>query len=90
MAAARAFRAGNPLDVLARERFPDSAAVVAVGAQDTLYAPQADALASGMRSAGMTVRRATAPGGNSWGVWRAVLAGELPWLGSRLGLTAPG
>lgn len=87
---AAAFRAANPLDVLARGRFPDSAAVVAVGSQDALYGPQADALATGMRAAGMTVRRATAPGGHSWVVWRAVLADELPWLGSRLGLTASG
>lgn len=85
-----AFRAANPLDVLARQRFPGSAAVVAVGAQDTLYGPQAGELAAGMRAAGMTVRRATAPGGHSWVVWRAVLAGELPWLGTRLGLTGAG
>lgn len=85
-----AFAAANPLDVLAGTRLPDSAVVVAVGAQDALYGPQADALATGMRSAGMTVRRATAPGGHSWVVWRAVLTDELPWLGSRLGLTAAG
>lgn len=84
-----AFRAANPLNVLADRRFPGSAAVVAVGAQDSLYAAQADTLAAGMRSAGMTVRRATARGGHSWVVWRAVLAQELPWLGSRLGLTGP-
>ncbi|MCW2929028.1 MAG: hypothetical protein JWM86_2996 [Thermoleophilia bacterium] len=82
------FRAANPLDVLARRRFLSSAAVVAVGAQDSLYGAQADALAAGMRSAGMTVRRATAPGGHSWLVWRKVLAEELPWLGFRLAITA--
>lgn len=84
-----AFRAANPLDVLARRRFPASAAVVAVGAQDSLYGAQANALAAGMRSAGMTVRRATARGGHSWVVWRVVLADELPWLGYRLGITGP-
>ena len=83
-----AYRAANPLDVLARERFPTTAAVVAVGGQDALYRPAADALAAGLRSAGATVRRATAPGRHSWVVWRAVLADELPWLGHRLGLTA--
>ncbi len=83
-----AFRAVNPLDVLAVKRFPGSAAVVAVGAQDTLYRPQADALAQGMRTAGMTVRRATAPGGHSWVVWRPVLTEQLGWLGTRLGLTS--
>lgn len=82
-----AFRAANPLDVLARERFPDSAAVVAVGDKDTLYRPQADALARAIQTAGMTVRRASAPGGHSWVVWRAVLTQELDWLGTRLGLT---
>lgn len=85
-----AFRAANPLDVLSRRRFPASAAVVAVGQQDAFYGPQADALAAGMRSGGMTVRRASAPGGHSWVVWRAVLSQEIPWLGGRLGLTPPG
>lgn len=82
-----AFRAVNPLDVLARRRFPDSSALVAVGEQDTLYRPQADAVAAALSAAGMTVRRASAPGGHSWVVWRAVLGDELPWLGFRLGLT---
>lgn len=85
-----AFRAANPLDVLSRRRYPDSAAVVAVGQQDRLYGPQADALAAGMSAAGISVRRAGAPGGHSWVVWRAVLTQELPWLGARLGLTPPG
>ena len=38
----------------------------------------------------MTVRRASAPGGHSCLVWRAVLSQEMPWLGERLGLTPPG
>ncbi len=84
-----AFQAANPLDVLARRGFPESAAVVAVGEQDPLYRPQADALATGMRAAGMAVRRASAPGGHSWVVWRPVLSDELPWLGFRLSLTPP-
>lgn len=81
-----AFRAANPLDVLRSNRFPGTAAVVAVGAQDGLYRPQADELAAAMGSAGMTVRRATAPGGHSWVVWRAVLSQQLPWLAARLRL----
>lgn len=84
-----AFRAANPVDVLRARRLPGSAAVVAVGAQDALYGPQADELATAMRAAGMTVRRATAPGGHSWVVWRAVLWQELPWLAGRLRLTPP-
>lgn len=83
-----AFRAANPLDVLATKRFTGSAAIVAVGAQDARYRPQADALAAAMQKAGIAVRLATAPGGHSWVVWRAVLADELDWLGTRLGLTA--
>ena len=85
-----AFRGANPLDVLAQRRFPDSTAVVAVGQQDAVFAPQSDVLAAAMSSAGMTVRRASAPGGHSWVVWRAVLTQELPWLGVRLGLTPAG
>lgn len=84
-----AFRAANPLDELRARRLPGSAVVVAVGQQDAPYQPQAEELAAALRSAGTTVRRATAPGGHSWGVWRSVLAQELPWLGGRLRLTRP-
>lgn len=87
---AEAFRAANPLDILRRRRFPDSAALVAVGAQDARYRPQAAELADALAAAGVEVRRASAPGGHSWVVWRAVLTDELPWLGNRLGLTADG
>ena len=82
------FRAANPLDILATRRFPHSAALVAVGAQDAYFGWQADQLAAGMLAAGFEVRRATAPGGHSWVVWQAVLSQELPWLAARLNLVA--
>lgn len=82
-----AFQAANPLDILHRTRLPHSAALVAVGAQDALYRPQADQLAAGLSAADVQVRRAQAPGGHSWVVWRAVLRAEMPWLSQRLNLT---
>lgn len=81
-----AFRAANPLDILKARSFPHSVVLVAVGAQDSRYRPQAQRLTSGLEAAGASVRRATAPGGHSWVVWRAVLSAELPWLTHRLNL----
>lgn len=82
------FDAVNPLDVLARERFPRSHGVFVVGAADTEYKPQAEQVFAAARAAGMQVRYREVPGGHDYQAWRQGLVGNLGWLGTRLGLTA--
>jgi len=82
------FDAVNPLDVLARERFPRSHGVFVVGAADTEYKPPAEQVFAAARAAGMQVRYREVPGGHDYQAWRQGLVGNLGWLGTRLGLTA--
>ena len=82
-----AFAAVNPLDVLARTRFPGSAGFLVGGAQDTRYLPQAKRVHGATKAAGMDVRMVVIPGGHSSDVWGPGLSDALPWLGTRLRLT---
>jgi S-formylglutathione hydrolase FrmB len=82
-----AFAAVNPLDVLARTRFPGSAGFLVGGAQDTRYLPQAKRVHGATKAAGMDVRMVVIPGDHSFDVWGPGLSDALPWLGTRLRLT---
>ena len=82
-----AFRAVNPLDILATGRFPASAGLVAVGGDDPVYGPQARAVIAAARQAGMTIEAPVVAGGHSWTVAISALATALPWLAIRTGLT---
>jgi len=81
-----AFAAVNPLDILARSRFPDSAGLIVAGEQDTRYRPDALAVFRACRQAGIDVGWRELPGGHSWAVWRPALPAALPWLARELGL----
>jgi S-formylglutathione hydrolase FrmB len=82
-----AFAAVNPLDVMARKRFPDTAGFLVAGEQDTVYGPQAQRVLAACRAAGMDVRLVLKPGGHTWDVWGPGLQDALPWLAGRLGMT---
>ncbi|MCE6998331.1 esterase family protein [Saccharothrix sp. S26] len=82
-----AFARVNPMDVLARERFPRTAGVIVAGSGDTSYR-QADAeVFDACRAAGMDVVWKELPGGHDWNVWRAGFYDSLPWLAARTGLS---
>lgn len=83
---ADAFARNNPADLLARNRYPDSAGAFVVGRGDTEYRTAIERLAGAARAAGMDVHLTELPGGHSFAVWSAGLEKELPWLGHRLGL----
>jgi S-formylglutathione hydrolase FrmB len=84
-----AFHTINPLDLLATDRYPRSGGVIAAGRDDVVFRPQQHRVFTACRAAGMDVRWLELPGGHSWRVWGPALEQALPWLGARLGLTAP-
>jgi enterochelin esterase-like enzyme len=81
-----AFEAVDPLHELAARRYPRSAGYLVAGAQDTIYRPQALAVAAAARKAGMSITVTELPGRHSWAVWRPALGVALPWLTARTGL----
>lgn len=82
-----AFAAVNPMDVLARTRFPASAGFLVGGTQDSTYLPQTKRVYEATKAAGMDVRLAVIPGGHSFDVWGPGLGDALPWLGARVRLS---
>jgi enterochelin esterase-like enzyme len=81
-----AFTRVNPMDILARERFPQTAGVIVAGRYDLHYR-QADAeVFDACRKAGMDVLWKELPGAHDWNVWRPGLYDSLPWLAARTGL----
>jgi len=78
----------NPLDVLVRKRFPQTAGTIVAGSNDQRYRPQALVVLAATRAAGMHIRYLELPGGHSWHVWRPGLADSLVWLATRTGLSA--
>jgi S-formylglutathione hydrolase FrmB len=86
----RAFRRVNPLDILATQRFRDSAGWVVVGREDEpAYRQQARNVCRATAAAGMTMRCSELPGGHSFQVWGPGLEQALPWLAARTGLLPP-
>ncbi|MFD4670549.1 alpha/beta hydrolase [Lentzea sp. NPDC058450] len=83
---AAAFARVNPLDILAREKFPRTAGVVVAGTNDAQYRPADAEVFEACRKAGMDVQWKELPGGHDWNVWRPGLYSSLPWLAQRTGL----
>lgn len=83
-----AFAAVNPLDVLARTSFPDTAGYLVAGQQDGTYLPQAQGVFAACRAAGMDVALHVLPGGHTWQVWGPGLDEALSWLAPRLGMVS--
>ncbi|MEU2516573.1 hypothetical protein, partial [Streptomyces syringium] len=76
----------NPLDVMARERFPDTKAAFIAGRDDKTYGPQQRKVYEAAVKAGMRAEWVELPGGHSWQVWRPGLERQLPWLSRETGL----
>ena len=85
---AAAFTAVNPLDLLDSRRYPDSAGIFVVGADDKDYKPGQQEMYNAAKAAGMDVQYVEVPGGHSFAVWSEGLRRELPWLATRTGLTS--
>ncbi|MBS9374453.1 alpha/beta hydrolase [Rhodococcus sp. B50] len=83
---AEAFARNNPAELLARNRYPDSAGAFVVGLDDSEYRTGVEQLAAAAREAGMDVHLTELPGTHSFALWSAGLEKELPWLAQRLGL----
>lgn len=81
-----AFVAVNPMDLLKKRTYPDSAGAFVVGAEDNDYRPGQQAMYDAAKAAGMDVRYLEVPGGHSFAVWSEGLRQELPWLMQRVGL----
>ncbi|MBG6140559.1 alpha/beta hydrolase [Longispora fulva] len=77
----------NPLDILRTRRFPDSAAVIAVGLKDRVYLPEQREVAAACQKAGIAVKFIERPGGHDAIVWLDSLDQSLPWLAQRTGMT---
>ncbi|QYN33420.1 esterase family protein [Pseudonocardia sp. DSM 110487] len=82
-----AFTAVNPLDVMAKRKFPGTAGFLVAGLQDAEYLPEAQRVFPACQAAGMDVRLDLKPGGHTWEVWGPGLDDALPWLTTRLGMT---
>ncbi|MGI5126325.1 alpha/beta hydrolase [Pseudonocardia sp. CA-107938] len=81
-----AFRAVNPLPQLAARRYPGSAGLLLVGADDPVYRPQAEQVAAATRAAGMDVTLSERPGGHTWAQAGEAVTEFLPLLARRTGL----
>ncbi|GAC66250.1 alpha/beta hydrolase [Gordonia soli] len=83
---AAAFRAVNPMDLMATRKFPGSAGAFTVGSSDGEYKPGVKTTYEAARKAGMDVHYSEVPGGHTFAVWSASLKQQLPWLARRLGI----
>ncbi|WP_420123437.1 alpha/beta hydrolase-fold protein [Nakamurella sp.] len=84
------FKAINPLDLLAANKYPNSGGWFIVGADDSVMMPGVKKLYAAAQAAGMDVQYWEVPGlGHDWGVPVAGLTHAMPWLGQRMGITGP-
>lgn len=86
---AAAFARVNPLDIMARRKFPDTNATVVAGSGDAVYLPQQRDVYRACQAAGMHTRWLELSGGHDWGVWRDGLRQSLPWLADKTGMVRP-
>ncbi|MER7753056.1 alpha/beta hydrolase-fold protein [Kitasatospora sp. NPDC097643] len=81
-----AFAAVDPLTVMARKQFPDTAGIFVVGANDSDYKPMQEKAYAAAQAAGMKVGYQTVPGWHSWVVFRQAFEQNLNWLAQQTGL----
>lgn len=81
-----AFKAVNPMDLMATRQYPDTAGAFVVGRDDAMYRAGLKEVFESARRAGMDVHFSEVPGGHSFAVWSVGLRQEMPWLGKRLGI----
>lgn len=77
----------NPLDVMQREAFSSTAAMIVGGSGDSSYLPQAREVYAAAKAAGMDVTFLQLNGGHDWRVWGGGLEQSLPWLANRTRLS---
>lgn len=82
-----AFDAVNPMSVMARQSFPDTAGRFVVGDKDKGMIPGLKELYAAAQRAGMDVEYAEVPGAHDMNAWRRAMHDSLPWLGDHTGLT---
>lgn len=85
---AAAFARQNPLDLLKNHRFPTTAGIITVGADDSFYKPQGQQVYTATKAAGINVSLQILPGAHTWHTWRPGLQNNLPWLMQRYGVTS--
>ena len=83
------YQAANPLSLLSRARFASTTAVLAFGADDHEYGPQALRVRDAVAKAGMAVTLMSLPGAHSWVIATAALRAALPILAERADIIAP-
>lgn len=84
-----AFARVNPLDIVKRRHFPNTAGTIVAGRDDAEYGPQARRVHAALTTAGINAPYFELPGGHTWQVWAAGLQVSLPFLAQRTGLMAP-
>ena len=82
---ATAFAAVNPIDLMRKHRYPDTAGAFVVGSGDSQYRTGVVKLFHAAKAAGMTVHFSEVKGGHSFVVWARGFEQQLPWLSQRLG-----
>ncbi|GAA3684368.1 alpha/beta hydrolase-fold protein [Lentzea roselyniae] len=80
-----AFVRVNPMDILARQRFPQSAGIIFEGRDDS-YRNAVHEVFEACRKAGMDVLWKELPYGHDWKVAREGFSGLVPWFARRAGL----
>ncbi|MEU9078911.1 alpha/beta hydrolase [Kitasatospora sp. NPDC004745] len=81
-----AFDAVDPLHLMARKKFPDTAGRFVVGANDPDFRPMQEKAFAAAQAAGMDVAYQTIPGWHSWVVFRQAFEQNLTWLSQQTGL----
>lgn len=81
-----AFDAVDPMHLLAKKAWPDTAGTFVVGQNDGEFGPQQEKVHAAAVKAGMKTVFTKVPGGHDWTVFRAGLSGQLPWLAQQTGL----
>jgi enterochelin esterase-like enzyme len=80
------FQRQNALDVIKTRKYPHTAGIITVGADDQFYRPQGLQAYQGMKRAGINVQLQEAPGGHAWPAWKYGVENNMDWLMTRLGL----
>jgi S-formylglutathione hydrolase FrmB len=81
------FDAVDPLQVMARRKFPDTTVALVVGETDGEFRPQMENVYQAAQAAGMKARFELMPGGHGWVVFRPGIVRQIPWLAQQTGLT---
>ncbi|WP_051830037.1 MULTISPECIES: alpha/beta hydrolase [Streptomyces] len=81
------FDAVDPVQVMARKKFPDTNVALLVGETDEEFRPQMEKVYQAVQGAGMKAKFELMPGGHGWIVFRPGIAQQIPWLAQQTGLT---